>query len=330
MNASVVSPLPQATEHARMRRRRLERFAWAVLAYNILVILWGAVVRATGSGAGCGDHWPLCNGTVLPINPRVATVIEFTHRMMSGFTLVLVLALVAWVFRGTVKRHLARWMAAAAVLLTLNEALLGALLVKLGLTAQSTSPWRPPMLALHLANTMLLLGALALTAHFLLQDTRRGAVRFQDLPIAAAGLLATLAVGVSGSLAALGDTLYPSTSLRGALAADFSSSEHLLLRLRIVHPASAFVAAAFIAWLLLQSVFRARTGAETGANRPLASLLLGLIALQCVLGFLDVALRAPLWLQVVHLLGADVLWAVLVVLAARVCVVPAGVHGYVA
>ena len=56
----------------------LRRFAWAVVGYNVLVIVWGAVVRATGSGAGCGDNWPLCNGQVVPLNPRVATVIEFT------------------------------------------------------------------------------------------------------------------------------------------------------------------------------------------------------------------------------------------------------------
>ena len=159
----------------------LRRFAWAVVVYNVLVIVWGAVVRATGSGAGCGDHWPLCNGQVVPLNPRVATVIEFTHRMMSGGTLVLIVALVVWVFRGTVERHLARTFAVAGLLLTLNEALLGALLVKLGLTATSTSPLRPPMLALHLSNTLLLLGALALTAHFLGRRAAvvRGAVRFE-------------------------------------------------------------------------------------------------------------------------------------------------------
>ncbi len=327
MNVSVAHPLPEVTERPVAGGRSLRRFAWAVLAYNILVILWGAIVRATGSGAGCGDHWPLCNGTVLPVNPRIATVIEFTHRMMSGFTLILVIALVAWVFRGTAKRHLARWMSTAALLLTLNEAVLGALLVKLGLTAQSTSPWRPPMLALHLANTLLLLAALALTAHFLSrgEGARRGELRFAHVPLTAAGLLATLVVGVTGSLAALGDTLYPSTSLRSALAADFSSSQHLLLRLRLVHPVSAFIAAAFIAWLLFQCVYGVR--AQEGQQRKLASLLAGLIALQFALGFLDVVLRAPVWLQVLHLLGADVLWVVLVVLAAEITVRRGSLHG---
>jgi cytochrome c oxidase assembly protein subunit 15 len=73
--------------------RALVRYAWCVVGYNILVILWGAVVRATGSGAGCGNHWPLCNGQVVPLSPRVDTVIEFTHRCMTGGATFVVLGL---------------------------------------------------------------------------------------------------------------------------------------------------------------------------------------------------------------------------------------------
>ena len=160
----------------------LRRYAWFVVVYSVLVVLWGVVVRATGSGNGCGDHWPLCNGQVFPIHPRLATVIEYTHRMMSGPSEVpLIILLVVWVFRATPKRHLARSFAVAGLLLILTEGLLGALLVKLGLTAMSTSPWRPPMLALHLSNTLLLLGSLALTAHFLGRRSAmlRGFVEFR-------------------------------------------------------------------------------------------------------------------------------------------------------
>ena len=299
----------------------LRRFAWLVVVYNVLVIVWGAVVRATGSGAGCGNHWPLCNGQVLPLNPRVATVIEFTHRMMSGGTLLLIVALLVWVFRGTVQKHLARAFAVAGLLLTLNEALLGALLVKLGLTATSTSPLRPPMLALHLSNTLLLLGSLALTAHFLGRRTAmmRGSVRFEHRAPALVGLLAAMAIGVTGSLAALGDTLFPSTSLRSALAADFSSSAEWLVRLRILHPASAVVAGAFILWLLWRAVFAARNE----EHRKLRLWLAGLLAFQFLLGGLDVLLRAPVWMQVLHLAGADAFWCVLVVLTVSVTVIAA-------
>jgi cytochrome c oxidase assembly protein subunit 15 len=301
----------------------LRRFAWAVVVYNVLVIVWGAVVRATGSGAGCGNHWPLCNGQVLPLNPRVATVIEFTHRMMSGGTLVLIVALVVWVFRGTVERHLARSFAVAGLLLTLNEALLGALLVKLGLTATSTSPLRPPMLALHLSNTLLLLGSLALTAHFLGRQSAmmRGAVRFEHRVPAVVGLLAAMVIGVTGSLAALGDTLFPSTSLRSALAADFSASAEWLVRLRILHPASAVAAGAFILWLLWRVVFAAGDGERPNAElRRLGLWLAGLLGFQFLLGGLDVLLRAPVWMQVLHLAGADAFWCALVVLTFSVTV----------
>jgi cytochrome c oxidase assembly protein subunit 15 len=301
----------------------LRRFAWAMVVYNVLVIVWGAVVRATGSGAGCGNHWPLCNGQVLPLNPRVATVIEFTHRMMSGGTLVLIVALVVLVFRGTVARHLARSFAVAGLLLTLNEALLGALLVKLGLTATSTSPLRPPMLALHLSNTLLLLGSLALTAHFLGRKTAmlRGSVQFDHKVPAMVGLLAAMVIGVTGSLAALGDTLFPSTSLRSALAADFSSSAEWLVRLRILHPASAILAGGFILWLLWRAVFAARDGED----RKLGLWLAGLLGFQFLLGGLDVLLRAPVWMQVLHLAGADAFWCVLVVLTFSVTVISASV-----
>jgi len=297
----------------------LRRYAWFVVVYSVLVVLWGVVVRATGSGNGCGDHWPLCNGQVFPIHPRLATVIEYTHRMMSGPSeLPLIVLLLVWVFRATVQRHLARSFAVAGLVLTLTEGLLGALLVKLGLTATSTSPLRPPMLALHLSNTLLLLGTLALTAHFLGRKTAtlRGAVEFERKLPAIAGLLAAMVIGVTGSLAALGDTLFPSTSLRSALTADFSSSAEWLVRLRILHPASAVVAGAFILWLLWRAVF----ASSDHEHRKLGLWLAGLLGFQFLLGGLDVLLRAPVWMQVLHLAGADVFWCVLVVLTAVLAV----------
>ena len=302
-----------------LRTRRpsvaLVRFAWGVLAYNILVVLWGAVVRATSSGAGCGDHWPLCNGVVLQTNPRLATMIELAHRMSSGLTLPLVLLLLVWTFRTTVTGHLARWAAIAATVFTLNEAVLGALLVLLGLTAENRSPARAVYLSLHLVNTLLLLGALALAAHFLSRGSefKRSAVRFSQLPLASTGVAATLLVGATGTLAALSDTLYPTTSLRAALLQDFSAGGNWLIRSRIVHPVAATVAGLFIAWLIVRSMRRP-------AERNLAMTLLLLLGMQFVLGVADVALLAPVWMQIIHLLGADLLWVVLILLTARVCV----------
>lgn len=295
----------------------LPRFAWAVLIYNVAVILWGAVVRATSSGAGCGDHWPLCNGVVVQSHPRLATLIELTHRMTSGITVVAVLVLLVWVFRRTAAGNLARISVVAATVLIFNEALLGALLVLLHLTADNRSPARAVYLSLHLANTLLLLAALALCAHFVSrgESFNRRTVRFQRLPLVITGLTATLFVGVSGTLAALSDTLFPANSFRAALAQDLSGGSDWLLRLRLVHPISAVIAGVFICWLLMRSFSRPE-------ERTLAVGVLSLLTLQFALGVADVALLAPLWLQITHLLGADLLWIGLVVLAARISVAP--------
>ena len=298
----------------------LRRFAWGVLGYFIAVILWGTLVRATGSGAGCGNHWPLCNGTVMQHSASVNTLIEFTHRITSGLSLFSVVGLLAWTFAGTVRGHLARTAAVASVAFTLIEALLGALLVKLGLTAQSQSPLRPAYLALHLTNTLLLLAALTLTAHLLSRRKGylRGSVRLVAPFGAVAAVFVVMIVGVTGSLAALGDTLFPASSLGLALAQDFSANSGWLVRWRWMHPTVAFLASILLIWLLVRAAQRS----THWDNRALSALLLLLLAAVYALGVLDVVLLAPLWMQVAHLLGADTLWATLVVLTARLTLQP--------
>ena len=298
----------------------LRRFSWGVLVYFIAVILWGTLVRATGSGAGCGNHWPLCNGTVMQHSARVDTMIEFTHRLTSGLSFFAVVGLLVWTLRGTVRGHLARAAAIAAVSFTLIEAILGALLVKLGLTAQSQSPLRPAYLALHLTNTLLLLAALTLTAHLLSRrhGYLRGSIRLVAPFGAVAAVLVVMIVGVTGSLAALGDTLFPASSLGLALVQDFSAGSGWLVRWRWTHPAVAFVASIFLIWLLIRAAQRSRYW----DNRGLSALVLLLLAAVYALGLLDVMLLAPLWVQVAHLLGADSLWVALVVLTARMTLQP--------
>ena len=308
----------------KMPSAALRCFAWAVLAYFVAVILWGALVRATGSGAGCGEHWPLCNGTVVQHSPRMDTIIEFMHRVTSGISFFSAIGLFAWTFAATVRGHLARAASLAAVVLTLIEAILGALLVKLGLTAQSQSPLRAPYLALHLANTLLLLAALTLAAHFL--SRTRGYTRNTVCLIAPAGasaaIITLLIVGVTGSLAALGDTLYPASSVAAALAQDFSSTSAWLVRWRWTHPAIAFFASVVVIWLLVRASRLSLHRSLYWDNRGLSALVLILMAAQYLLGALDVVLLAPVWLQLMHLLGADVLWAALVVLTARLTLQP--------
>lgn len=299
--------------------RGLRAYAWGVLAYNVAVILWGAAVRATGSGNGCGDHWPLCNGSVFEHHPTVASMIEYAHRATSGVALLAVIGLVVWTFRGTAKRHLARVAAVASLIFILNEALIGALLVLLGMTANNESPARAGYLSLHLTNTLLMLAAIALTAHFLSRRSGflRGSVERRGMGASIAGLIAIVVTGVTGSLAALADTLHPATDLRAAFLQDFSGRGDWLVRIRWVHPAAAVLAGLFVLAVML-------LGMRTAAHRKLAVWLGLLLLAQYALGVADLTLLTPLSMQILHLLGADLVWIALVVLAARLSLRSAG------
>ena len=306
VQGSFVKPPPAKT---------LRNFAWFVLCYNVLVVLWGSVVRATGSGAGCGNHWPLCNGEVIPQSPKIATVIEFTHRAMTGGTTFLILGLLIWTLRATPRGHLARIAAIASTILLVNEAFLGALLVKLGYVVRDQSLGRFIVLPIHLANTLLLLAALALTASFLARNLTRSSARISRslLLVSLFGLGASILVGVSGSLAALGDTLFPATSLGNAIAQDLASTSSWLIRLRWIHPASALVAAGFVLFLVSRAL-----ASPSRLLRRLAIATAVLLLSQIAIGFVDVLLLAPTWMQIFHLLGADLFWISLVLLTSRV------------
>jgi heme A synthase len=293
--------------------RKLGAFAWVTLAYNVTVILWGAYVRVTGSGAGCGNHWPLCNGEVIPRAQHIQTLIEFTHRVSSGIALLTVVCLWIWTRLAMPRKHPARYAGTAAVLLIINEALLGASLVLFQHVAQDKSIARAVSLSLHSANTMLLLAAIALTA-FWTWNPSSSLLRWSACYATRIGalLLILLFAGVTGAVTALGDTLFPAASLASSLAQDFSPNSHYLLRLRIVHPAVALLAAISLTWVVA-AVWRS----PNKALQCLAVIAGIVLILQLTLGALNVVLLAPMWLQMGHLLVADVLWITLVLLAAE-------------
>lgn len=310
------------------QRLWLARFAWFAVFYNVAVTVWGAFVRASGSGAGCGNHWPLCNGQVIPLSPGFHTIVEFTHRQMTTGLSLVVVALLTWTFRATTRGNAARFFSVASLILLLNEAFLGALLVKLGYVTDNQSAGRVVVMSIHFSNTLLLLTALTLTARFLstpsAQETRALASA-RGFGWAAGGLAATFVAGISGSTAALGDTLYPPASLSQALAQDYAVGAPTLLRLRVLHPVSAMVAGAFVVWLILRS--RKFVSSDAGLvpaerNRLMrftgrANIVIALLALQFALGTADILLLAPAWMQLLHLLGADLYWVALVLLAAE-------------
>ena len=290
---------------------RLARYAWAVLAWNVAVILWGAYVRASGSGAGCGAHWPLCNGVVVPRGASITTLVEFSHRLTSGLALISVVILLVWTWRSVRAPHPARTAAACSVVFILTEAAVGAGLVLFRLVADNASMARAMFMAAHLTNTFILLASLTLTAHWLSGGAPivPRARRLGDALIALgfAGLLLT---GVSGAVAALGDTLFPSGSLGQALSADLSATSHLLIRLRVLHPALAISTA-----LALIAAASRSSGRTDPACRE-ARLVMSLAAVQIAAGFLNVLLLAPVWMQLVHLLIADAVWISYVLFAA--------------
>jgi heme A synthase len=296
-------------------RRRFAVFAWGVLAYNVAVILWGALVRATGSGAGCGGHWPLCNGEVLPNVSQIATIIELTHRVMSGIALLVVVLMFVWARRVFVPQHAARRWAGWALVFILTEALLGASLVLLGHVARNESVGRVYSLATHLINTFLLLASLALAAWFSRADTRRAQNRGHRIFTAstAAPLVALVLVAVAGVITALGDTLFPSHTFAEGMREDFSSTASFLIRLRVIHPFLA-LAAGFVVAIAAWPEYRSQ---RTAQLRALSGWLLILFAAQIAIGALSIALQAPLAIQLLHLFLADALWITLILFTAE-------------
>lgn len=281
--------------------KALRRFAWGGLAYVILVVLWGAYVRATGSGAGCGDHWPLCNGEVLPRAPGLQTLIEFTHRLTSGLAGVFSVALLIWTWRATRRGHPMRGLALASLVFMILEGAVGAGLVLFQLVADNPSLARAWAMTAHLVNTFLLLAVMALTARA--ADGGRP-IRFEGqgrlLGLSAAGLGGLLLLGMSGATTALGDTLFPATSLREGL----SPGSHVLLQLRLLHPVIAILAGVVV----LTAAWMANSLRPSASQRQWATGLSALYGVQLLAGLVNVYLLAPVWLQIVHLLLADGLW----------------------
>jgi cytochrome c oxidase assembly protein subunit 15 len=315
-------PTNQPTHHLwmiLMQQTRLAAYAWGVLVYNLFVILWGAFVRASGSGAGCGSHWPLCNGEVVPMAASMETLVEYGHRLTSGLALVAVVWLVVWAWRTYPARHRVRIAALWAFVFIIIEALIGAGLVLLEYVASNVSVARAFWMAGHLLNTFLLLGALTLTAWWASggQPLR---LRGQDALgwMMAIALVGMALLGANGGITALGDTLI----LTAGISPAESTVVAALRDLRILHPILAFVVSGLVGAAVWIAINR-RPGAQT---RRFGRLVVALIVAQLLLGALNVALKAPIWLQLTHLLAADLIWITLVLLAASALAVrPAAV-----
>jgi heme A synthase len=303
------------TEAADPQPSRFAAYAWGVTALTLAVILWGAFVRASHSGDGCGAHWPLCNGTVVPQFTQGKTLVEFAHRLTSGLDGLLVLGLVVWAFRKFRRGHPVRSGAALTALFIITESLIGAGLVLLRLVADNASVARAIYLSVHLVNTFVLIAVLALTAWWAsggasakprLGEFLRGRT--------GAALAGALALGVSGAVAALGATLFPESSPSELLRGDVSPPAQLMFSLRQykLHPLLAVLVGSYLAYF---AVALLKSRRDAWVRRWAASVLMLLVA-QFGAGLLNAALLAPVWLQIIHLLLADLLWLALVLLSA--------------
>lgn len=292
----------------------MTRFAWATLVFNVIVILMGAVVRATGSGAGCGRSWPTCRGEVVPAL-QGATAVEFAHRAVSGVALVMVAVLVWWVLRSVPRGHPARGGAVVSLVAIIGEALIGAVIVLFEWVAADASVARAVSVPLHLVNTFLLLAALTLTIHWL---SGGGRLRPSDHPRTwrwvVAGGIGVLLIAASGAVTALADTLFP----KDGSGAD--AVEHFLTDLRVIHPIVA-VTVVVAAWVAV-----GRRGLDSRPVRVMAVL----VGVQLLTGVVMISLGVPLWLSLVHLLLADGLWVAYVFLAADLLAAEPGVSPSVA
>lgn len=299
---------------------KFAKYAWFVVGYNLLVILWGVFLRASLSGDGCGEHWITCGGEVLPSAPELKTQIEFFHRVTSsiaGITVIILLisAIVRWVRDKTAQNKLLLRMSIASLLFIILEGVVGGLLVLTGNTAANWTPSRPFWMAAHLVNTFTLIAVLVLTAWFAsggksfsLSKTPRKTLLL--LAIAIAGIFIT---GMSGSIAALSSMLFPSSTLSEGIAKDFSATSHYILRLRVFHPILSILTGVFL--IFLAGYLRKKTE-QNASVRKWSNILSVLVLIQFASGAVTLLLLAPVVMQLIHLFLADAVWIAFVLFSA--------------
>jgi heme A synthase len=293
----------------------------AALVATWLLIIQGAFVRATGSGAGCGRHWPTCNGDIVPFSHTTESLIEFSHRLLS----LVILVLGAWlVWRAFSERRTNKGLWVSAVtsfVLLLNEAFLGALTVLWGLTGDNVSMARGLMVASHLINSLLLVGGLSLVYFFARHPDAKLRWRGQWglLTVLVVGIFSMLLLMFSGGIASMGNTMFPSESLAQGIAQDFNSEAHLLIRLRVLHPVLGMTVGTYLLVLLGLTWWLKPDPNVKRISRYLA----GSYVAQLVVGLVNLLLLAPVFVQLLHLAIATAIFGLVTLLAITALTSPA-------
>lgn len=287
-------------------QKKFAKFAWFVLAYNIVVVIWGVFLRASKSGDGCGQYWLTCHNEIIPTAPQLKTVIEFSHRLMSGLDFLIVLGLMIFVLRKFAKGKQIRKFAVVSFVFIITEALIGAGLVLTGNTALADTAARPFWAIGHLLNTFVLMASLSLTA-WLASGGNEISLKNKGkyVWILALGIVGFIFIGASGSLAALSSMLYETKSLTEGLQQDFAGSSPLLLRLRISHPILSILVGISIAFLA--GWLKTKAEGNLWVQR-FSNVLTVLVLIQLCFGALTLFMLAPILMQLGHLLLADLMW----------------------
>ena len=269
---------------------RVKWVMWSVVSLALIHILWGAVVRTTGSGLGCPD-WPLCSGQVIPPF-ETAAVIEFVHRLLALLLTVGVIWVLVKAWFGQGRMRQVRPIVLTFTLLLVVQIVLGAVTVLTELPAL--------LVGSHLTISMLFISATVL-----------GAVQVQNnsLSVSAfpkwrgiAALSAGLLVVVSGAFVV---GMAAGIACHGILSCDGGGgSPRVLEEVHMGHRYSAYV---FAVTLALLAGWRIRL--DQSNARMIGVLVIALLALQITLGFAQVLMGLPDALRVAHVLTAALIMA---------------------
>ena len=275
---------------------KVDSYAKAGLILSIASILAGAYVRATGTGDGCGATWPTCKGKIIPALSDTSELIEFTHRSVSGVLLVVTLIIFSKTRkfqRGSLVRKVTNYL----TFFVIFEALIGAVIVVFEWVGLNSSLPRIIAVPIHLVNTFGLLGSYAILYKILRDELENIKNMFNKNFLVISSLF--LLSGATGSITALADVLFPSTSFVEGFLADFDRTSEVLTRLRILHP--------IISSTLSIILYFYATGIRKKYNvsvRPLQTLIL----IAVFLGVINVLSNIVLPLSILHLAIADFLW----------------------
>lgn len=282
---------------------RFAKFVWGVLGYTLLVVMWGAFVRATGSGAGCGSHWPLCDGSWIPAFGSSQQIVEYSHRITSGLVLLFAFGLVYGAVKHFEPGHQARKAAYVALGLTILEALIGMALVRYGWVDKNDTAARAGMMGFHVISTFLLVGSLTVLG---LSASGASKTSWKDQgPLFWAILFGAIAIcflGLSGAVSALGHTLKP---VENVLQSALRPESHWMVRLQPLHP---LIAVSVGLYLLLIGGLLSHLRPHESVRRAVRWMV-GIYAFQIILGIANIFLKAPIPMQMLHLALADVLFA---------------------